>query len=108
MPIFKKNLSRQKWRPFLIFEFFAKIAKHKNAYISKTLLDRAISTKFLTHRVSLQSSHANFQTKNFSQKMAAILNCQSFCKTQKCLYLENCAIWSELNKILDLLGISAE
>ena len=67
MPIFKKILSRQKWRPFWIFEFFAKIAKHKNAYISKTLLDRAISTKFLTHRVSLQSSHANFQTKNFSQ-----------------------------------------
>ena len=63
MPIFKKILSRQKWRPFWIFEFFAKIAKHKNAYISKTLLDRAISTKFLTHRVSLQSSHANFQAK---------------------------------------------
>ena len=64
MPIFKKILSCQKWRPFWIFEFFAKIAKHKNAYISKTMLDRAISTKFLTHRVSLQSSHANFQ-KNF-------------------------------------------
>ena len=75
-----------------IFEFFAKIAKHKNAYISKTLLDRAISTKFLTHRVSLQSSHANFQTKNFWGKMAAILNFRIFrknCKTQKCLYLEN-------------------
>ena len=78
MPIFKKILSRQKWRPFWIFEFFAKIAKHKNAYISKTLLDRAISTKFLTQRVSLQSSHANFQTKNFSQKMAAILNFRIF------------------------------
>ena len=64
MPIFKKILSRQKWWPFWIFEFLAKIAKHKNAYISKTLLDIAISTKFLTHRVSLQSSHANFQ-KNF-------------------------------------------
>ena len=48
-------------------------------------------------------------TKNFvSPKMVAILNFQSFCKTQKCLYLENRAIWSELNKILDLLGISAE
>ena len=43
-----------------------------------------------------------------SPKMVAILNFQSFCKTQKCLYLENRAIWSELNKILDLLGISAE
>ena len=61
---FKKFLSRQKWQQFPIFDFFAKIAKHKNAYISKTVLDRAISTKFLNHRVSLQSSHANFQ-KNF-------------------------------------------
>ena len=83
MPIFKKNLSRQKWRPFWIFEFFTKIAKHKNAYISKTLLDRVISTKFLTHRVSLQSSHANFQKKNFSQKMAAILNFRIFRKIAK-------------------------
>ena len=47
MPIFKKILSRQKWQQFLIFEFFTKIAKHKNAYISKTVLDRAILTKFL-------------------------------------------------------------
>ena len=61
----------------------SKFAKHKNAYISKTLLDRAISTKFLTRRVSLQSSHANFQTKNFSQKMAAILNFQIFRKIAK-------------------------
>ena len=66
------------------FEFFAKIAKHKNAYISKTLLDRAISTKFFTHRVSLQSSHANFQKNFVSPKMAAILNFRIFrknCKT---------------------------
>ena len=67
----------------LNFRIFAKIAKHKNAYISKTLLDRAISTKFLTRRVSLQSSHANFQTKNFSQKMAAILNFRIFRKIAK-------------------------
>ena len=39
-----------------------------------------------------------------SPKMVAILNFQSFCKTQKCLYLENRAIWRDLNKILDLLG----
>ena len=36
----------------LNFQIFRKIAKHRNAYISKTVLDRAISTKFLTHRVS--------------------------------------------------------
>ena len=40
--------------------------------------------------------------------MVAILNFRSFCKTQKCLYLENCARWSEFNKIFDLLDISAE
>ena len=43
-----------------------------------------------------------------SPKMVAILNFRSFCKTQKCLYLENCARWSEFNKIFDLLDISAE
>ena len=37
-----------------ILNFFAKIAKHKNAYISETVLDRAISMKFLTHRVSAE------------------------------------------------------
>ena len=37
--------------------FFAKIAKHKDASILKTVLDRAILTKFLTHRESLQKSH---------------------------------------------------
>ena len=71
-----------------ILNFFAKIAIHKNAYISKTVLDRAFSTKFLTHRVSLQSSHANFQKKKIElPKMAAILNFQILrknCKTQKC------------------------
>ena len=51
-----------------ILNFCANIAKHKNAYILKTLLDRAISMKFLTHRVSLQSTHANFQKKRFLTK----------------------------------------
>ena len=57
----------------LNFRIFRKIAKHKNAYILKTVLDRVISTKFLTPRVSLQSSHANFQKKFILPKMAAIL-----------------------------------
>ena len=76
----------------LNFRNFRKIAKHKNAYISKTVLDRAISTKFLTHRVSLQSSYPNFEKIFVSPKMAAILNFRIFrknCKTQKCLYLKN-------------------
>ena len=46
MPVFKKLLSCQKWQQIPIFELFAKIAKHKNAYISKTMLDRAISSLY--------------------------------------------------------------
>ena len=61
----KKNLSRLKWRPFWIFEFFAKIAKHKNAYISKTMLDRVISMKFLNRRVSAEWPSL-FSKKNLS------------------------------------------
>ena len=38
----------------LNFQIFRKIAKRKNAYISKTVLDRAISMKFLNHRVSAE------------------------------------------------------
>ena len=95
----------------LNFRIFHKIAKHKNAYISKTVLDRAISTKFLTHRVSLQSSHANFQKNFVLPKMAAILNFRIFrknCKTQKWLYLENRARQSDFDEIFDPQGISAE
>ena len=75
---FQKNFVSPKMAAILNFRIFRKNAKHKNAYISKTLLDRAIFTKFLTRRVSLQSSHANFQTNNFSPKMAAILNFRIF------------------------------
>ena len=60
---------------------------HKNAYISKTVHDRAMSTKFWTHRVSLESSHPSFSKKschiknggyfeflNFLQKIAKYKN----------------------------------
>ena len=40
----------------LNFRIFFKNAKHKNPCISKTVLDRVITTKFLTHRVLLLSS----------------------------------------------------
>ena len=78
MPIFKKKNFSPKMAAILNFRIFRKIAKHKNAYISKTVLDTAISTKFLTHGVSLQSTHANFQKKIFLPKMAAILNFRIF------------------------------
>ena len=69
---------------FEFSNYCAKIAKHKNAYISKTVLDRAISTKFLTHRVSLQSSHADFQKKNILAKNGGHFEFSNFsqnCKT---------------------------
>ena len=83
MPIFNKKISRKKMGAILNFRIFRKIAKRKNAYISKTVLDRAISTKFLTHRVTLQSSYTNFEKKFLSQKMAAILNFRIFRKIAK-------------------------
>ena len=84
MPIFKKKFLAKNGGHF---EFFANIAKHKNACVSKTVLDRAISTKFLTHRVSLQSSHANLKKKIFSQKNGGHFEFSNF--SQKYLYLEN-------------------
>ena len=81
------------WCSFELAEL-AKITKYKNAYTSKTVLDRVISTKFLTHRVALKYNHASFQKIFVSPNMAAILNFRIFgknYKTQKCLYLENWA-----------------
>ena len=72
----------------LKFQIFRKIAKHKNACISKTVLDRAISMKILTHRLFLQSSNSSFQ------KMAAILKFQIFRKIAKhrnAYISQNCA-----------------
>ena len=65
---------------------------HGVIFIKRPVLDRAISTKFLTRRVSLQSRYPHFQKIFVSPKMAAILNFRIFrknCKTQICLYLEN-------------------
>ena len=67
----------------LIYKFFAKIAKHKNACISKTVLDRANSAKSLTHRVSVRASLSKFQRIFYLPKMAAILNFQIFFKNAK-------------------------
>ena len=71
--------------------------------ISRKPCQIVILTKFLTHRVFLQSSHPNFQKKFVSPKMAAILNFRIFrknCKTQKCLYLENRARQSNFDENL--------
>ena len=58
MPVFKKILSRQKWQQFLIFEFFTKNGKQKNAYISKIVLDRADYANFGCHNsIRLEAEH---------------------------------------------------
>ena len=68
---------------------FAKNAKIK---IFFTVRDRAISSKFSTHRVSQQTTLCNFQKNFLSPKMAAILKFRIFAKnakTQICFYLLN-------------------
>ena len=73
----------------LYFRIFAKKwKKHKFATISLTVQDRAISSKFSTHRVSEKCTLCNFQKIFLSPKMAAILNFRIFAnngKTQICL-----------------------
>ena len=59
------------------FEFLSKMEKHKFNSISLTVRDRAISSKFSTHRVSKQGTLGNFQKIFISPKVAAILN---FCQ----------------------------
>ena len=89
---FKKFSPPQKWRPFWIFEFLPKMAKHKFASISLTVRDRVISSKFSTHRVSKECNLCNFPKIFPSPKMAAILNFRIFAKngkTQICFYLLN-------------------
>ena len=81
----QKFLSPQKWWPFWSFKVFA---KHKNAYISKTVVDGVNSTKFLTCWVSLQSSHANFQNIFVSPNIADILNFRILCKTKDAYILK--------------------
>ena len=92
LAIFKKFSPPQKWRPFWIFEFLPKMAKHKFASISLTVRDRAILSKFSTHRLSKECTLCNFQKIFPSPKMAAILNFRIFAKngkTQNCFYLLN-------------------
>ena len=65
------------------FEFLPKMAKHKFASISLTMRDRAISSKFSTHRVSKECNLCNFQKIFPSPKMAAILNFRIFAQNGK-------------------------
>ena len=90
----------KKWRPFWIFEIFAKIApKHKNAYISKTVLDRPNFYQ-ITHsstcgraftwwsfrpiaKISLAKNGGHFEfSNNFSQKLLKHKNAKSIADSQ--------------------------
>ena len=76
----------------LNFQIFAKNGKLEFASISLTVRDRAISSKFSTHRVSEECTLCNFPKIFPSPKMTAILNFRIFAKngkTQICFYLLN-------------------
>ena len=66
-----------------ILNFLPKMAKHRYPSISLTVRDRAILSKFSTHRVSEQCTLGNFPKIFPSPKMAAILNFQIFAKNGK-------------------------
>ena len=71
----KKFLLPKNGGPFeSIFKFLPKRAKHKFASISLTVRDRAIFSKFSTHRLSEECTLCNFQKIFPAPKMAAILN----------------------------------
>ena len=88
---FQKNFPLPKNGDHFEFSNFSpKMAKHEFTSISLTVRDRAISSKFSTHRVSKECK--NFQKIFSSPKMAAILNFRIFAKngkTQIWFYLLN-------------------
>ena len=91
LPNFRKFCQRFR-RKSLQFSKNFPLAKHKFPSISLTVRDRAISSKFSTHRVSKECNLCNFQKIFPSPKMAAILNFRIFAKngkTQICFYLLN-------------------
>ena len=109
MPIKKKFFSQKNGGHFEFSNFSQKLQNIKMLMLP--LLDRVISTRFLTHRVSLQGSHASFQKNFILPKMAAILNFRIFAQklqNAKMLVSRNRATQSDFNEIFDLQGISAE
>ena len=81
------------------------MAKHKFASISLTVRDRAISSKFSTHRVSKECTVCNFQKIFPSPKMAAILNFRIFAQNGKTQFGLNGAKYSYFVEIFDPQGI---
>ena len=77
----------------------------KNACISKTVRGRAISTKFLTHRVSLQI--ISFFQKFVPLKMVTILNFRFFYRNakHKNACISKTVLDSDFDEICDPQGI---
>ena len=71
---FQKMFPSPKIAAILNFRIFPKNTRHKIASISLTVRDRAISSKFSTHRVSKKCTLGNFHKIFPSPHMAAILN----------------------------------
>ena len=87
---FKKFFPSPNMAAILNFRFLAKNGKTQICFYLLTVQDRAISSKFLTHRVFDRCTHVNFQKIFPSPKMAAILNFRFLAKngkTQICFYL---------------------
>ena len=105
---FQKIFPSPKMAAILNFRIFAKSGKTRISSMSLTVQDRAISSKFSTHRVCKECTLCNFQKIFPSLKMAAILNFRIFAqngKTQICFYVLNRARWSDFVEIFDPQGI---
>ena len=78
---FPKNFPLPTYGGHFEFSNFCQKWKNTNLPISLTVRDRAISSKFSTHRVSKQCTLGNFQKIFLFPKMAAIFNfCQKWQK----------------------------
>ena len=89
---FQKIFPSPKMEAILNFRIFAENGKTRICFYLLTVRDRAILSKFSTHRVSQECTLCNFQKKFPSPKMAAILNFLIFAKNGKtriCFYLHN-------------------
>ena len=91
----------------LNFQIFAKNGKYKFPSISLTVRDRAILSKFSTHRVSQQSTLANF-VQDLEQNSCFPLDGHYACQCILFLVIIcTCAIKFLLTTILQLINFTA-
>ena len=104
------KVSRVYWQLFTKIAFPPLLAailnfcvKCKSAFISETVQDGAILTKFLICRVYMQSLLATFCKNRFPATFSN--HFEFLCKMQKCIYLANGSRYSDFDEILDSQGI---